>query len=280
PPSIIQQIHQCFWLFSSIQENLTFDAKKMNLEEEGWVSVPYDGILEVEDIGDEIFSTKYVKCPTNFYEPNHFNTSQTSQNYVEDEPLVEKEFDHKEEIKEIIKNPNLITKLEETSFYHEPNPNKDPIFQVFLKKENQFVEMTMGFPVLSYQEFGPCTEICSFQCEEKKDDHVVNCSSSSNMINKEVVAWKESNQRLNFWKLGVNGIGVFCSLGMAAATIYIITCGNGRHKQQNQKLKFQIHPHNKKIKQVVPNENEAMSAVKEIALVNAKITNGGHSESL
>ncbi|KAI3823307.1 hypothetical protein L1987_04742 [Smallanthus sonchifolius] len=257
----------------------------MDLEDEGWVSVPYDGFLEVHDDGDEkFFSRKYVKSTTKFYKQNYFNTSHKSQDYVEDESVFEKQFDHKEVVEEIIKLPILITEPKETSFEPEPEPNQDPIFQVFFKKENQFVDMTMGSPRLSYQEYNlSCIETDTFQHEQTNGDHVVNCSSSSNMIEKEMAAWKESNQRLDFWKWGLNGIGVFCSLGMAAATICIIICGNGgRHKQQNQKLKFQIYPDNKRIKQVVQKANEAISAVRVrgVPLVNAQITYSGHYESL
>ncbi|KAI3716581.1 hypothetical protein L1987_67551 [Smallanthus sonchifolius] len=254
----------------------------MDLEDEGWVSVPYDGLLEVHDDGDEkFFSRKYVKSPTKFYKQNYFNTSHTSQYYVDDEPVFVNQFDHKEMVEEIIKLPILITEPKETSFESEPELKQDPIFQVFFKKENQFVDMTMGSPRLSYHEYNlSCTETHTFQHEEKNDDHVVNCSSSK-MVVKEVVACKESNQRLDFWKWGLNGIGIFCSLGMAAATICIIICGNGRrHKQQNQKLKFQIYHDNKRIKQVVQKANEAISAmrVRGVPLVNAQITYGGHYE--
>lgn len=217
----------------------------MDLEDEGWVSVACDGILEVHDDGNEkIFSRKYVKSPLIFYEPNHFDTSNTSQDYFQDECESEKQFDHKEEVKEIIELPFFIMEPKETFFG--PEPNQDPIFQVFFKKENQFVEMKMDSPTLSSQESNlSCTETGTFQHEEKNDDHAVN-TSTSRMIKKEVIAWKESNQRLDLFKWGLNGIGVFCSLGMAAATICIIICGNGRrHKQQNQKLKFQIYTDNK-----------------------------------
>ncbi|KAK9072678.1 hypothetical protein SSX86_009113 [Deinandra increscens subsp. villosa] len=248
----------------------------MDLEDEGWVSVPYGGLLEVHNDGDEkYFLRKYVKSPTEFYKQHHFNASHMSQDYVEDEPVFEMQLDHKEEVKEIIKRPILIAEPKDTSY--EPESNKDPIFKIFLEKEKQFFETKMGFLRESSQEpdFSR-TEMGLFQYEEMNGNDVVNWSSSPKMIKEEVVVWKESNQRLNFWKLGLNGIGVFCSLGMAAATICIILCGNG--KKQNQKLKFQIHPENKRIKQVVQTANEAISAVRGVPLVNAKITYGGHYE--
>ncbi|KAJ0778272.1 hypothetical protein HanLR1_Chr02g0069861 [Helianthus annuus] len=222
----------------------------MDLEDEGWVSVPYDGLLEVHDDGDEkIFSRKYVKSPTKVYKQNYFDASHASQDYAEDEPVLEKQFDDKEEVKEIIKLPILITGRKDTSLEHllepesEPKPdpelNQDQIFQVFSKKENKYVEMKMGSP--NSQEFELSrTETGPFQYEEKKD----NCSP--NMIKKEVVIWKESNERLmNLWKWGLNGIGGFCSLGMTAATICIIMYVNGKRHKQKKKLKFQNYPDNK-----------------------------------
>ncbi|KAJ0616686.1 hypothetical protein HanIR_Chr02g0093261 [Helianthus annuus] len=101
------------------------------------------------------------------------------------------------------------------------------------------------------------------------------------MIKKEVVIWKESNERLmNLWKWGLNGIGGFCSLGMTAATICIIMYVNGKRHKQQKKLKFQNYPDNKRINQVVQKANEAMSAMRGVPLVNAQITHGGHYESL
>lgn len=207
----------------------------MDLEDEGWVNIPYDGLLEVHGDDDEkIFLRKYVNSPTKLIKPDHFNTSQKSQDFVEDEPRFEKELDHKDEEKEVIKHPIVIEDCKESS--HEPDPelevepDQDPIFQVFSKKENKFVEMKMD----------------SQESEEKSGEYVVNCSSPSKMIKQEVVAWEESNQNLDFWKWGLSGIGAFCSIGMAAATICIITFGHGRrHKQQNQKLRIQIYPDNK-----------------------------------
>ncbi|KAK9079194.1 hypothetical protein SSX86_000864 [Deinandra increscens subsp. villosa] len=260
----------------------------MDLEDEDWVDVPYDGLL---DDGDEkIFSRKYVKSPTNVYKPGYFNIPKTSQDYVEDEPIFEKQSDHDEEVKEIIKHPILIQEFKETScpdlnantdpdldLGRKFNSNQDPIFHVFFKEENQFVEMITG----SQESDLPCIETAPFQHDEKHGDHVVNSSSPSKMIKKEVVAWKRGNQGLNFWKRGLSGIGVVCCVGMTAATICIIICGNGRrHKLQNQKLRFQIYPENKRVKQVMQKANEAMSAARGVPLVKAQITYGGRYESL
>ncbi|KAI3822741.1 hypothetical protein L1987_10338 [Smallanthus sonchifolius] len=259
----------------------------MDLEDEDWVNVHYDGLLEVHDDRDEkFFSRTYVKSPIKCYERDYFNARKTPQYFIEDESIFEKQLDHKEGVKEIIKLPILIKQSKETSFESDPdhdpeqesNSNQDPIFHVFFRKENQFVEMKMGSPRLSSQESDLShIETAPFQHDEKCGDHVVNCSSPSKMI-KKAVTWKESNQRLKFWKWGLSGIGVFCSVGMTAATICIIICGNGtRHKQQNQKLRIQIYP-DKRINQVVQKANEAMSSMRGLPLVKAQITYGGHYE--
>ncbi|XP_076960827.1 uncharacterized protein LOC143637278 [Bidens hawaiensis] len=248
---------------------MNFDAIKMDVEDEGWVSVPCDGLLEVHGDGDDkIFSRKYTNSPTIF----------------------ENQFDHKEDVKEIIKLPILIMEPKQNSYEPEPEPesesesdqDQDPIFQVFFKKGNQLVETKMGSPRLSCQEYDfSRTETGSFQYEEKNDDHVIGCSSSPKMIKKEVVDWKENKERfMNVLKWGLDGIGGFCSLGMAAASICVILYVNGRRHKQQKKLKLQIHPDNKRIKQVVQKANEAMSAVRGVPLVNAQITHGGHYESL
>lgn len=216
----------------------------MDLEDD-WVNVYYDGLLEVHDDGDE-----YVKSPTKFYNPS-FNALKTSHGYDEDEPIFKKEFSYKE-VEVIDKFPILIKESKETSSEPDPdleresNLNQDPIFHVFFKEENQFVEMKIGSSRPSSQVSDLSHIETRFQGDEKHGDHVVNCSSPSKMTKKEVVAWKESNQRLNFWKWGLSGIGVFCSVGMTVATICIIICGNGKgHKQQNKNFRIQIYPENK-----------------------------------
>lgn len=262
----------------------------MDLEDEGWVNIPYDGLLEVNDDGDErIFSRKYVKSPAKLLKPNYFDSPQNSQDFVEEEPRFQKlllsnptKLDHEDEIKEVIKLQIPIMESKEIRSEPEPELDQDQIFQVFLKKENQFVEMKMGSPRLSSQETDMShTEISPFLYDETSSDHVVNCSSPSKMIKQEVVAWEENNQRLNFWKWGLSGIGAFCSLGMAAATVCIIILGNGKRlKQQNPKLKIQIYSDNQRIKKVVEQANEAMSAMRGVPLVKAQITYGGYYEIL
>ncbi|XP_076913130.1 uncharacterized protein LOC143571640 [Bidens hawaiensis] len=251
----------------------------MDLEDEEWVNIPHDlGLPEVQDYEDQkIFSEKYVKSTEKYYKPNYFYTTETFQDYVEDEPIFEKRSDH-EEVKEIIKHPILIEgskENSENSFESELDSNdQDPIFHVLFKKENQFVEMKTG----SQESDLSRIETVPLEQHEKDGD---NCSSPSKMIKKEVVAWKESDHKLNFWKWGLSGIGVFCSVGMTAFTICVIICGSGRrHKQQNQKLRIQIYPDNKRIKQVVQNANEAMSTMRGVPLVRAEITYGGHYESI
>ncbi|KAL8217107.1 hypothetical protein R6Q57_023944 [Mikania cordata] len=258
----------------------------MDLEDEDWVNVPYDELLEVHhDEDDKFFSRKFA---TKSYKSGYFRIPKTSQDYVKDDPICENQLDHKE----VIKLPILIGDSIETSgkaeskpkpdhdLEQESNSNQDPIFHVFFEKENQFVEMKMDSSRPSSQELGlSCIETAPFQ-HRKNGDHEVSCSSPSKMIKKEVVDWKYSNQIMNFWKWGLSGIGICCSVGMTAATICIIICGNGRKNKQNTKFRFQIHPDNKRIKQVMQKANEAMSAARGVPLVKAQITCGGHYESM
>nr|GEX42034.1 transmembrane protein [Tanacetum cinerariifolium] len=248
----------------------------MDIEDEEWVNIPYDGLLEVvDDDGANIFSRKYVKSPGNLYKSGYFSTPHEAQNLVQDEPISD---DQKEDVKEMIKLPILINESRESRSC-EPDPDleldQDPVFQVFFPKESKFVEMKMDSN-LSH------IETSAFQYEEKSVDQVMNCSSPSKMIKKKTVTWEESNtnNKLNLLKWGLSGIGAFCSVGMAAVTICIIICGNGRRHKQNQKLTIQIYPDNKRIKQVVQNANEAMSAFRGVPLVKAQITYGGHYESV
>ncbi|GKC70689.1 hypothetical protein Tco_1116572 [Tanacetum coccineum] len=249
----------------------------MDIEDEGWVNIAYDGLLEVvDDDGAKIFSRKYVKSPGNLYKSGYFSTPREAQNLVQDEPILD---DH---VKEMIKLPILIDESRESRSC-EPDPDleldQDPVFQVFFPKENQFVEMKMDSHIesnLSHIETG------AFQYEEKSVDQVmINCASPSKMMKKKTVTWEESNNnKINILKWGLSGIGAFCSIGMAAVTICIIICGNGRRHKQNEKLTIQIYPDNKRIKQVVQNANEAMSAFRGVPLVKAQITYGGHYESV
>ncbi|XP_023756806.1 uncharacterized protein LOC111905343 [Lactuca sativa] len=259
----------------------------MDLEDEGWVNIPYDEILEANEDGDEKnFSRKYIKSPAKLFKPKYFDTPQNSQDFVKDKPRFEKQLLSIPTQSDHGHDPIMIKESKEITSEHEPEPefepNQDQIIQVSFKKENQFVKKKMGSPRLSSREPDMCNiETSPFQYEEKSDDRVINCSSPSKMIKQEVIAWDENNERLNFWQWGLSGIGAFCSLGMVAATVCIIMLGNGRKdKQQNRKLKIQIYSDNKRIKKVVQQANEAMSAMRGVPLVKAQITYGGYYESI
>ncbi|KAI3794752.1 hypothetical protein L1987_37389 [Smallanthus sonchifolius] len=265
----------------------------MDLEDEGWVNIPYDGLLEVhDDGGNQFFSRKFVRSPKNLFKMNYFDSSQKSQEFVdsslEDDPRSQKKLfafpihmddhqvvDHHEEVKEITKLPVLINGELKCA----PESDQDPIFQVFFKKENEFVEMKMDSPRSGSRRITlPYIETDMFQYEDKSDDDMFNGSSPSKVVTDEKVIKEEGNEGLNIWKWGLNGIGTFCSLGMAAATICIILFGNGQRHKQNQKLRIQLYSDDKRIKQVVHHANEAMSAVRGVPLTTAHITYGGYYE--
>ncbi|PWA83271.1 hypothetical protein CTI12_AA167260 [Artemisia annua] len=270
----------------------------MDIEDEGWVNIPYDGLLEVhDDEGKKIFSRKFVRSPRNFFKMDYFNSSQTSQEFadssLEEDSISRKNVipfpiqmdDHQvvdgneEEVKRITKLPVLIN--EELKEAHEVDQDIDPIFQVFFKKENEFVEMKMDSPRSNSRRITlPYIETDMFQYEDENDDDMFNSSSPSKVVHDEVdkVIKEDSNEGLNIWKWSLNGIGTLCSLGMAAATICIILFGNGHRHKQNQKIRIQLYSDDKRIKQVVQNANEAMSAVRGVHLTTAHITYGGFYE--
>lgn len=225
----------------------------MDIEDEGWVNIPYDGLLEVhdDDEGKKFFSRKFLRSPRNLFKLDYFNSSQQSQEFVDlsmitfptqmdDHHVVD---DREEEVKEIAKLPILIN----DELVEAPEADLDPIFQVFFKKENEFVEMKMDSPRSnSWRTTLPCIETDKFQYEDKSDDHLFNDSSPSKVndeINKAIK--DEDHEGLNIWKKSLNGIGVFCSLGMAAATICIILLGNGHRHKQNQTLRIQLYSDDK-----------------------------------
>ncbi|KAF5768716.1 hypothetical protein HanRHA438_Chr14g0650221 [Helianthus annuus] len=267
----------------------------MDIEDEGWVNIPYDGLLEVhdDDGGKKFFSRKFVRSPKNLFKMNYFDSSQNSQEFVdsssEDDLRSPKKLiafpihmddhqviDHHEEVKEITKLPILVDGVLEGA----PEPDQDPIFQVFFKKENEFVEMKMDSPRSGSRRItSPYIETDLFQFEDKGDEHMFNGSSPSKVVIDKIEKVKEEgNEGLNIWKRGLNGIGAFCSLGMAAVTICIILFGNGQRHRQNQKIRIQLYSDDKRIKQVVHHANEAMSAVRGVPLTTAHITYGGYYE--
>ncbi|KAL8201579.1 hypothetical protein R6Q57_010726 [Mikania cordata] len=269
----------------------------MDLEDEGWVNIPYDGLLEVhdDDGGKKFFSRKFVRSPKNLFKMNYFDYSKKSHEFVdsssEDDPRSPKKLiafpihmedhqvvDYHEDVKEITKLPVLIN--EELKGASELD--QDPIFQVFFKKENEFVEMKMDYPRSGSRRItSPYIETDMFQYEDKSEDHMFNGSSPSKVAIEELdekMIKEGGNEGLNVWKWGLNGIGTLCSLGMAAATICIILLGNGQKHKQNQKIRIQLYSDDKRIRQVVHHANEAMSAVRGVPLTTAHITYGGYYE--
>ncbi|XP_071735521.1 uncharacterized protein [Rutidosis leptorrhynchoides] len=265
----------------------------MDLEDEGWVNIPYDGLLEVHDDGGrKFFSRKFVRSPKKLFNMDYFNSSRNSQECVDfslkDDSISPKKLitfpiqmddHHEEEVKEITKLPILIdNELKEAQ-----EADIDPIFQVFFKKENEFVEMKMDSPRSGSRRITlPCIETDVFQYEDQKDEHMFNCSSPSKEVIDEVDKGikQEGNESLNIWKKGLNGIGAFFSLGMAAATICIIIFGNGQRHKQNHKIRIQLYSDDKRIKQVVHQAKESMSQVRGVPMTTAHITYGGYYQGL
>ncbi|VVA96384.1 unnamed protein product [Arabis nemorensis] len=93
-------------------------------------------------------------------------------------------------------------------------------------------------------------------------------------------------EKLNLWKIGLNGIGAICSFGVAAAaaTVCVFFLGHNNIKvckNKNQMLRFPIYSddNNKSMKEVVNHAtklNEAIFGMKGVPVVRAQISFGGY----
>ena len=138
--------------------------------------------------------------------------------------------------------------------------DQDSVSKVFFKKmkENElFVDMKMDSPksptATTTRGFIPQIDAsAAFNFDEKVESMVEKSMSSPKMVNMknttssdlELEADINSDDGLNLWKLSLTGIGAICSFGIAAATICILFFGShqrNKHRQQNQKIAFQIY---------------------------------------
>eukprot|EP00268_Persea_americana_P031670 TRINITY_DN30905_c0_g1_i3.p1 TRINITY_DN30905_c0_g1~~TRINITY_DN30905_c0_g1_i3.p1 ORF type:complete len:281 (-),score=69.32 TRINITY_DN30905_c0_g1_i3:1050-1892(-) len=216
------------------------------------------------------------------------------------EPMVEKNQD-REVAKDIgqvptveisVAEPVVLEKIKNLTW----EGDQDTISQVFFKKmkDNEFVDMKMDSPRSKGGSRGlkPQLELGGIQFEEKED------CKCEDFDQKEVIFEQETGTKytgpetkekgcweggkLNIWRWRVTGIGALCSMGVAAAGVFIfILGGHQRQKQQSQnpKLQFQIYAEDKSIKQVVQHAsrlNQALSSLREVPLTRAHITFGGY----
>ncbi|KFK37823.1 hypothetical protein AALP_AA3G033800 [Arabis alpina] len=97
-------------------------------------------------------------------------------------------------------------------------------------------------------------------------------------------------EKLNLWKVGLNGIGAICSFGVAAAaaSVCVFFLGHNnikvcKNKNKNQMLRFQIYSDDKKSMKEVVNHatkiNEAIFGIKGVPVVRAQISFGGYYDN-
>ncbi|KAF9598904.1 hypothetical protein IFM89_032758 [Coptis chinensis] len=169
--------------------------------------------------------------------------------------------------------------------------DQDTVSRVFFKKmkENEFVDMKMDSPKSSSKGLKLLTDAGSVHFEDKEEAHKTSSEVVKNqeMVSKEL--YTDSNIKkgknwegtLNIWGWKVSGVGALCCIGVVAATtICVFIFGNRRGTKQHhsQKIQFQIHSDDKKIKQVFhqqPLLSRAISAAKDVPLNEAHIFLGG-----
>ncbi|KAK9125714.1 hypothetical protein Scep_014560 [Stephania cephalantha] len=148
-------------------------------------------------------------------------------------------------------------------------------------KGSDVFDMKIDFP----RAIKPQLDAGSIQFEKEKETDGLNGESNG----QDIVSPKLRNDNEimpNIWKWRINGIGTLCSMGVAAATIFIFILGsNEKHKHYRQKLKFQIcaTEDQKRIKQVVHHGsklNQAFQAVRGVPDTIAQVTFGGYYEGL
>ncbi|VVB15028.1 unnamed protein product [Arabis nemorensis] len=167
-------------------------------------------------------------------------------------------------------------------------------------KENEFADMKIDLPARftspqnndkkhSESEGGLggeyYDEIMGSEVEEEGSD----------LRSKKEIDWDVDNksigdERLNLWKMRLNGIGAMCSFGVAAAaaTICVLFLGHNNNikgcRNKKQILRFQIYSDdNKRMNEVVKHAtklNEAISVMKGLPVARAQISFGGYYDGL
>lgn len=169
--------------------------------------------------------------------------------------------------------------------------DQDTVSRVFFKKmkENEFADMKMDSPKSSSNKgLKLLTDAGAVQFEDKEEvyqSEPINHKTNSEVVKNEEEATKKKGVDwggdLDLWGWKVNGVGALCCIGVAAATtICIVIFGSRRGNKQNhnQKIQFQIHSDDKRIKTVVQPENfisQAIAAARDVPL-NGAIYFGGY----
>ncbi|KAJ4872315.1 Uncharacterized protein Rs2_19620 [Raphanus sativus] len=148
-------------------------------------------------------------------------------------------------------------------------------------KETEFADMktdppariTSPVPLIDAAKPSDCEGSDDLQVKKENDD----------------VTSEHGGEKLNFWKIGLNGIGAVCSFGVAAAaaTVCVLFLGHNNIKvckDKNHKLRFQIYSDDHKRMNEAVNHatkvNEAIFAMKGVPVVRAQISFGGYYDGL
>ncbi|CAN8260527.1 unnamed protein product [Cochlearia groenlandica] len=165
---------------------------------------------------------------------------------------------------------------------NEPDPKED------LLKDSVFSPPRESFKKTKETEFAdmkidPKSKITSGNDDEKPYEYDLGEKKEEDEVKK--------SERLNLWRIGLNGIGSVCSFGVAAAaaaTVCVFFLGHNNIKickNKKQVLRFQVYSdgNNKRMKEVVNHAtklNEAIFAMKGVPVVRAQISFGGYYDVL
>ncbi|KAL6532937.1 hypothetical protein OROGR_013897 [Orobanche gracilis] len=238
---------------------------EMDLEE--WELLPDEGFLEISDDGRQKIYTRKDSSSS--------SSSDIQMNYFICPPKTGRRHHHHHHCllpvsKDLQSQQTPVdVKIKSIS----AGDQEPEISQVFFKKtkETEFVDMKLDSPNSDSScvgitrrkdfQFGESVGGINTTCKEASDDKVDNSEKSIQME----LDHHDEDEVVNIWKWIGAGI---CSFGVAAATFCIVSfsihrVNNKHHKQQNQRLPFQIYTTNddKRMKQVVHHGSKLNEAV-------------------
>uniref|UniRef100_A0A1J3H4J0 DUF6821 domain-containing protein n=1 Tax=Noccaea caerulescens TaxID=107243 RepID=A0A1J3H4J0_NOCCA len=165
-------------------------------------------------------------------------------------------------------------------------------------KENEFADMKIDIPARFKSTLPQNDEKHSDSRGglggEYYDETESEGEDGGDLRSKKEVDWNEveniGDEKMNLWKMGLNGIGAICSFGVAAAaaTVCVLFLGHNSNIQgcrnKNQILRFQIYSDdNKRMNEVVKHAtklNEAISVMKSLPVARGQISFGGYYNGL
>ncbi|CAH2072462.1 unnamed protein product [Thlaspi arvense] len=191
------------------------------------------------------------------------------------------------------KNPDPDFSDPDGELLTEPVPSPRITFKTM--KENEFVDMKVDIPARFTSPLPQNNDKHSDSDGGLGGDYYDEVEEGGGLRSKKGVDWEQVDQniggeRMNLWKMGLNGIGAICSFGVAAAaaTICVFFLGHNNNikgcRNKNQILRFQIYPDDdKRMKEVVKHAtklNEVISVMKGLPVARAQISFGGYYDGL